>query len=291
MVARKKEKTALELYWPAKLAAPREDFKKIIKERIKIWTELYNIQINTHKEFEDLEQEYLKWNDWNEEYLKTNFNYQDNKYLDEYAYWWGSFIISEKSFSQEVQDKKDDIKEKVNKLDSLLNKADLIPIDEDISLGTEEIDPIKNILTIMNWFHKCAQELRHRYNDRETIIMNNEYDVQDLLKSLLKIFYDDVRSEEYSPSNGWWNSRIDLTLPNEEIIIEVKFASEKLKEKKIGEQIAIDIVRYDKHPDYKTMIVFIYDKLDFIRNKRGLIQDLEKQSKNWKKIIVIINPN
>gem|GEM_PF-6176158 len=49
-----------------------------------------------------------------------------------------------------MQDKKDDIKEKVNKLDSLLNKADLIPIDEDISLGTEEIDPIKNILTIMN---------------------------------------------------------------------------------------------------------------------------------------------
>ncbi len=59
-----------------------------------------------------------------------------------------------------------------------------------------------------------------------------------------------------------------MVLPEEGIIIETKMASEKLKDKELGEQIAIDIVRYNQHPSYRTLLVFIYDKGDYVRNKK-----------------------
>lgn len=291
MTTKKRQQSGEEIYWPAKLKISKDIFKKTLEQRIKIWNELLEKHILSIDELDELIIDYSKWNEWNKEYLKQSFNYQDNQYFIDYKSSWIFFISSHTpSLPEKIKDKKNDIKKKINKLDQLLNKADLIPIDENIKIEVTEINHTKNIINIMKWFHKCAQELRHRHSNRETIILNDEYDVQDLLISILKIFYSDVRPEDYSPSSAWWNSRIDIVLPNEDIIIETKMTSERLKDKEAWEQIAIDIVRYQNHPNYKTMIVFIYDKWDFIRNKRWLIQDLEKQSKNWKEIIVIINP-
>lgn len=282
-----------EEYWPAKLRISKEEFKKTLQERIDKWQKLFERQISNPSDFEILKTDYYKWDDWNKEYLKQSFNYQDNQYLKDYNCWWAiSVWYWEPSFYQKIQAQQKDIKEKIEKLDRLLEKVDLIPVDENLKT-TKEIkkeDHIFRILKILNWFHKCAQELRYRYSDRETITINDEYDVQDLLRSLLKIFYDDVRAEDFSPSNAWWNSRIDLILPQEKIIIETKMASERLKDKDLGEQILIDIWRYAKHPDYEKLVVFIYDKWDFVRNKKWLIGDLERQSRPWKEVIVIINP-
>ena len=70
-------------------------------------------------------------------------------------------------------------------------------------------------------FHKIAQEFRERYADRETITIKDEYDVQDLLRGILRLHFDDIRPEEFSPSNAGSNSRIDFILKSEEIGIEV----------------------------------------------------------------------
>lgn len=293
MPTKKRQQTEQEIYWPAKLKIWKEEFKNKLQERIIKWKELFEKQINTQEDFEILKTDYSKWNDWNQEYLKQSFNYQDNQYLHDYNWWWVMAIwYWEKYFFDQVKDEKDDIKKKIEKLETLLEKVDLIPIDENIKIEEiKEENHTENIIQILKWFHKCAQELRHRYANREsTIYINDEYDVQDLLRSILKIFYTDVRAEDYSPSSAWWNSRIDLVLPSEKIIIETKMTSERLTDKQIWEQIAIDIVRYQNHPSFKTLIVFIYDKWDYIRNKRWLISDLERQSRNWKEIIVVINP-
>jgi hypothetical protein len=67
--------------------------------------------------------------------------------------------------------------------------------------------------------------------------------------------------------------------------------NEKLKERHLGEQILIDIGRYIEHPDCNCLYVFIYDKLDFVRNKQGLIRDLESKTTEEFKIRVIITPS
>ena len=146
--------------------------------------------------------------------------------------------------------------------------ADIPPI-----VLTEPIDiTLKKICTN---FHKCARSILNRHSKRATLEINDEYDVQDLLQGILRLFIDDIRPEDYVPSYAGGNSRIDFYLPKYETYIETKMTREGLRDKEVGEQLAIDIARYgDK---CKTLVCFIYDKGSFLSNPYGLISDLEAQ--------------
>ena len=84
--------------------------------------------------------------------------------------------------------------------------------------------------------------------------MKDEYDVQDLLHALLRIFFKDIRPEEWVPSYAGSSSRMDFLLHQEEIVIEVKMTRDGLKQKELVDQLLIDIARYEKHPGCKTLI-------------------------------------
>lgn len=127
---------------------------------------------------------------------------------------------------------------------------------------------------IIKKFNQVARQIRHRYANRETLIIQDEYDVQDLIHSILKISFDDIRPEEHTPSYAGASSRMDFLLKKEKIVIEAKMASNKLTDKVIGEQLLIDISRYQSHPDCKRLICFVYDPDGFIRNPIALENDL-----------------
>ena len=136
------------------------------------------------------------------------------------------------------------------------------------------------IYKIIERFHLIATQLKRRFNGRDTIRITDEYDVQDLFHALLKLHFDDVRPEEYSPSRGGAASRLDFLLKREKIVIEVKMASCKLTDRKIGEQLIIDIERYREHPDCDTLICFVYDPEMHIRNPSGIEKDLSRKEGN-----------
>ena len=72
------------------------------------------------------------------------------------------------------------------------------------------IDDIKKLEIIFTKFHSVAQQLKRRHDNRETLKVNDEYDVQDLLHSILKIFFEDIRHEEYTPSYAGGHRRMDF---------------------------------------------------------------------------------
>lgn len=147
----------------------------------------------------------------------------------------------------------------------------------------------ENIERIMNRFHQVVRQLRSRYNGRSTIDINDEYDVQDLFHALLKLYFDDVRPEEYTPSYAGANSRIDFVLKDESIIIEIKKSRKTLTAKKLGEELMIDSQRYQAHPDCKRIICFVYDPEGFIANPKGIENDLSKDT-NGVPVSVFIRP-
>jgi hypothetical protein len=53
---------------------------------------------------------------------------------------------------------------------------------------------------IFSRFHTVVKALRRRHNGRSILGVNDEYDVQDLLNSLLLVEFEDVRREEWIPS-------------------------------------------------------------------------------------------
>ena len=125
-------------------------------------------------------------------------------------------------------------------------------------------------------FHEVAKQLRIRRANRNTVDVQDEYDVQDLMHALLRIFFDDVRDEEWTPSYAGGASRMDFLLPDEQTVLEVKKTRNGLASKEIGEQLLIDIAKYQQHPKCKRLICFVYDPDGRISNARGLEKDLSK---------------
>lgn len=127
---------------------------------------------------------------------------------------------------------------------------------------------------ICSRFNLVARQLRSRYNGRPTLEISDEYDVQDLLHTLLRLFFDDIRPEEVTPSYAGGSSRMDFLLRDESIVIEVKKTRNGLGAKEIGSQLIDDIARYKAHPSCSTLVCFVYDPEGFIINPIGLENDL-----------------
>lgn len=159
--------------------------------------------------------------------------------------------------------------------------------DEDNKVSTE--CAIYTVQVICNHFHQAVRQLRQRYSNRPPIEIEDEYDVQDLLHAFLRLHFDDVRAEEWTPSYAGSASRMDFLLKKEKIVIEVKKTRKNLGAKEVGEQLMIDIERYTTHPDCETLICFVYDPEGRVANPVGIENDLNRDTDNLK-VITIITP-
>jgi hypothetical protein len=148
----------------------------------------------------------------------------------------------------------------------------------------------KVILNICDRFHLVAKQLTSRRENRATLAITDEYDVQDLFHALLRLHCDDIRQEEWTPSYGGGSSRMDFLLKEEQIVIELKMTRPGLDAKEVANQLTIDATRYREHQDCKTLICLVYDPRGFVKNPRGIERDLAKLSGNGLEVICIITP-
>lgn len=175
------------------------------------------------------------------------------------------------------------------KLREIVNKCDRLMARQETD-GPNPVDAIEHVNQICTRFHTTARQLQNRHAGRDTIELNDEYDVQDLFHGLLKLFFDDVRAEEWTPSYAGGASRVDFLLKNEQIIVEIKKTRQGLADRQIGEQLIIDIERYQAHPDCNTLICFVYDPEGRIGNPRGVESDLMRPDRTGLSVVVYIRP-
>lgn len=279
------------------LTIDKQILKAQIIEREQIGLELINRPIKSNDEKQQAWDEFMRWNTYNEELIKQAFNDPNNTYADQYKYRPGFDIGSvyarrEKTFQERVENNKSEIRHQLKKLRSFYERVDLFKSESVLIPHSEDKkNDITQLVRLLNRFHKVAQALRHRHADRDTILIDDEYDVQDLLYGLLQNDFNDIRKEESSPSSAGANSRLDFVIKEKKVILEIKMTSEKYSTKKLGEDLLVDIGRYKAYPDCNQLVIFIYDKGDHIRNKHGFIVDLENQSTSGMKVTVIINPD
>ncbi len=180
----------------------------------------------------------------------------------------------------------DAISLKIRELDWLENKKDKKKPEK-----TEKSSDSSIILDkILRNFDRVARQLKRRYNNRESFEIKDEYDAQDLLHAVLRAYFDDVRPEEHTPSYAGSSSRVDFLLKQEKIVVEIKCSTSKLKEKEIGEQLIIDIKKYQAHPDCKSLYCLVYDPEGNIRNPIGFENDLSGKDNNIN-VLVLVVPN
>jgi hypothetical protein len=148
--------------------------------------------------------------------------------------------------------------------------------------------PSQIIESLFGKFHSVALEINRRHDERNSLEINDEYDVQDLLRGLLKIYFDDIRDEEYTPSYGGGCARMDLLLKKEQIVIETKMLRKSLKQGKVRDELIIDKAHYRVHPDCKKLYCLVYDPEEKIKNPRGFERDLTDKINSFETKVYVV---
>src|SRR5260370_40048247 len=138
-------------------------------------------------------------------------------------------------------------------------------------------DAASKIELLAQRFGLIARSLAQRGRNRTPLTIEDEYDVQYLFKGLLKLFFDDIRPEEWTPSYAGKSTRMDFLIKSEQIVIELKMTRAGLKTAtQVGEELIIDIHKYRYHADCKTLVAFVYDPERHIVEPRSLENDLSR---------------
>jgi hypothetical protein len=115
------------------------------------------------------------------------------------------------------------------------------------------------IVRMAERLHLVICQLRDRREERPTLDVGDEYDVQDLIHAILRLHFDDIRPEEWTPSHAGAPSRMDFFLPEIEAVVETKMTRPKLTTKQLGEELIVDIAKYREYPKCRTLFCLIYD--------------------------------
>lgn len=133
-----------------------------------------------------------------------------------------------------------------------------------------------HLVQLADSFHRAVLRLRTRHANRTPFLISDEYDVQDVFAALLETRFEDIRREEWGPSYAGGVTRADFFLKNESVIFETKMMREGLNDRKLGEELIIDIAHYMERPGCKALVCFVYDPEHRLKNPRGLENDLSK---------------
>ncbi|HKW87079.1 MAG TPA: hypothetical protein VJM82_08410 [Nitrospiraceae bacterium] len=150
-------------------------------------------------------------------------------------------------------------------------------------------DSLDLVRKICARFHAVARQLRLRREYRATLEVEDEYDVQDLFYSLLRMEFDDIVTEDWLPSYTDSANRTSFLLKREKIAIVVKKTRPGLGAKEVADQLKIDSQRYASHPDCTTLFCFVYDPEGRIGSPRGLEAELTSISDQYT-IEVLVSP-
>jgi hypothetical protein len=156
-------------------------------------------------------------------------------------------------------------------------------------VGARPPDAIDQVLQLTGSFHRVALRLRDRRARREPLVIEDEYDVQYVLGVLLESRFDDVRREEWTPSYSGASARVDFLLKKEGVFVETKMTRDGLTDRKLGEELTIDIARYKERPDCEALICFVYDPTHRVKNPCSIENDLSKQHDGLV-VVVTIRP-
>ena len=163
-------------------------------------------------------------------------------------------------------------------------------VDEFWQASRAERDSHSLVVFLCRRFASCVRQLGRRHRGRDALRITDEYDVQDLMRALLALHFDDVRDEEWTPSYAGNSSRIDFLLKPERIVVEAKMTRPGLNQRQVTDELIVDKERYRSHPDCGTLICFVYDPEGRCENPAALESDVG-EPRGTPKVTVVVSPS
>lgn len=202
-----------------------------------------------------------------EEFAKDIQNMQEDKLIYEY--------LTGKNIKEDLKFPNCD---NIDIFDLILYKK-LFEMDKIIHLDESSI--IENIIHMLNNFSNAIKRITSdRYNNRTGLSIEQEYDVQDILFSFFKFYFNDAVREDPLKKRGGSNSIMDICFPDRKIFIEIKMLKKTDKnEKEIIGQLKKDMFDYNQ-PEVENLFIFVYDPFKKIKDKDNF-KEFEKTNNNY----------
>jgi predicted nucleotide-binding protein len=178
-VATRNKNTVSEQKLPTELLISQDDAKSKLQDRIQKGLELKQIHVNSLDTLNTAKNEYYKWNSFNTELLKRIFTTEEHSNEYSYCFYAGFGVFigrDEPSIDEKRNDLYKDIDEKNYRLDSIIERLELIPVNKMASL------PISN-----------TDELTRSHTKTKKVFVVHGHD--EIAKASLEIFLRDIGLE------------------------------------------------------------------------------------------------
>ncbi len=134
---------------------------------------------------------------------------------------------------------------------------------------------------------RVARQLRVLQGDRPGFAIEHDRDLEDLVRALLPLHFDDIRLENRTPSYSL-ATRTDFLLgPSAGIALTCKRVAAALSEAQLRDQVCEDAAYYEYRPECRTLTVYLYDPEGLLRETERLEGSLGGQASNLRISVVI----
>jgi hypothetical protein len=123
----------------------------------------------------------------------------------------------------------------------------------------EDRDRLAQLMQILNNFALVARLLRDRGHRRPDYVIENEYDVQDLLFALVRSTFEDATREEWTPKRAGSAKRIDMVIPSVDAVIEAKYVRDNRHATRVADELRVDFECYHDRPECKRLLALVVD--------------------------------
>jgi len=153
-------------------------------------------------------------------------------------------------------------------------------------------DALLGVLHIASSLPTSVRSITDRAKGAVPFELASERDVQDALFFALRSSIEDIRTEEWTPSSAGSSKRIDLAIPSERILIEVKYVRSASHARSVPNELKVDFESYHSHPACGTVVAIIWDADRRIADPAALCRDLSgprvKAEKSFEVIVKVI---
>lgn len=133
--------------------------------------------------------------------------------------------------------------------------------------------PLPVLETLLRRLPRVARELRTRHGERPPFRVADEHDLEDLLRALLPLHFDDIRHESRTPAFAP-ATRTDFRLMPSGIVLAVKRATPEVGAGELREQLGEDLAYYQAQGGCRLFVAFVYDP-------EGLLVNPPELEREW----------
>jgi hypothetical protein len=120
------------------------------------------------------------------------------------------------------------------------------------------VGPLVGLDVLLRRLPRVVRQLRSRQGERPPFRVEDERDLEDLLRATLPLQSDDVRPLARTPSYAE-GTRTDFLLAPERCVVVAKYARPGLPESRLAEQLREDADHHRRQKSGETLVAFVYD--------------------------------